>query len=128
MKEMEYKSKMESIVLESGVHDQFSFMILSLGTHPAAYVNIPEDHPFYKKDKIRDYIEVHGGLTFIGKLMIEPKISGWWVGWDYAHTGDYTRHFEGGEGNRKWTTKEIVEHVKEVIKQLDKKEIAIRSI
>ena len=53
------------------------------------YVSIPKNHPFYGKNywDIEDTIEVHGGLTFSGKL---PGLDGLWFGWDYMHAGDYT--------------------------------------
>ena len=33
-------------------------------------------------------VDVHGGITFAGKLKNEP-LDLWWFGWDAAHMGDY---------------------------------------
>ena len=51
------------------------------------YAVIPEDHPFYGADydEVEDEIDVHGGLTFSGKL---DDIDGYLLGFDCNHYGD----------------------------------------
>lgn len=53
----------------------------------------------------------------------------WFIGWDYAHAGDYYGYdikWKGtdldSEDNKKWTLFEIIEECKEVIKQLNEEE------
>lgn len=81
------------------------------GSHPTAYVMLDKNNVYYDVDYDEIPIVVHGGLTYSSK-----EIKGqYWIGWDYAHIGDYTFYSSGG---KKWTTDEILSHVKDVIKQL----------
>lgn len=57
------------------------------------------------------------------------KIKGWFIGWDYAHYGDYLGYnmlpflqqfSEHHNKDKKWTTKEIFKDVKEVCYQIQK--------
>lgn len=62
---------------------------------------------------IDDKIEVHGGLTFSGKL---HGFDGLWFGWDYAHAGDFTFPFTM-TGDKRWSTQEIVDECLRAIEQ-----------
>lgn len=55
--------------LKKGEHSGFEFFILWFSSHPDAYIRIPKNHPFYKKDyhKIDNKCLVHGGFTFSGE-------------------------------------------------------------
>lgn len=118
-KEMKYQMRLsEAETLADGQEGPYKWKVLSLGTHPCGYVAIPKGHPFYGKDycDIEDKIEVHGGITFGGKLR---NFEGRWIGWDYAHAGDYTYlPIYVDVGDKRWTTKEIVDECLNVIKQL----------
>jgi len=119
------------VVLARGKYMGYPFIVVDLGTHPTAYVCLPKDHALYEVKWPNDAggaLNIHGGgFTFAEKTIRLSTIKDrWWVGWDYAHLsrGDY---FEGGfeEGfldsmgaTHKWTTDEIIEEVKDVIKQL----------
>ena len=51
---------------------------------------------------------------------------GWFIGWDYAHFGDYIDCGDAALNNmfpndKKWTTEEIVEECKNVIDQIVEK-------
>ena len=55
------------------------------------------------------------------------KMEGWFIGWDYAHYGDYAGYEEKlpkelQTGGKKWTTEEIFKEVKSVCYQLQKTE------
>lgn len=51
------------------------------------YVGVREGHPWYGKDYDKIDCDIHGGLTFAGRLSgKEPKI--WWLGFDVCHWGD----------------------------------------
>lgn len=133
-KEMEYKTKREHKVLYIGKHRGYKFYILSLGTHPTAYVKIPKKNKLYgldylDVDNVLDYLDtdinVHGGFTFSDDHLYLNKhsrpIKGWFLGWDYAHCYDYVGFYDTlptiFEG-KKWTTKEIILECMEVIDQI----------
>ena len=67
------------------------------GGHPCGYVGIPKSHPFAQRtDGAYEWpIECHGGLTYDGRqrkldFFDEDEFAAYcWVGWDYAHYGDY---------------------------------------
>ena len=124
MKEMIYSLGRKIEILHAGNYKGFDFCIMNLGTHPTAYVRLSEDHNYYNKHYDEIDIDCHYGLTF-GKVATFNEIEGYWIGWDYAHCGDYVGHnirFKGtdldGERDKKWTTQEIYEEVKNVIEQL----------
>ena len=128
MRPMVYVSKRCRMMLDADIYKGFEYYILSLGTHPCAYVRIPEWHKFYHKDYDNCYVECHGGMTYASdNLQITDggdKVKGWFIGWDYAHYGDYMGYYEmfnseyTGENNHRWTTEEILAEVKGVIEQL----------
>lgn len=102
----------------------YRFYILWYRNHPNAYVSIPKTHPWY----LKGYNElpnpggvVHGGWTFSDKNVGAPYnlADGWYIGWDYAHIGDYIK---GNDTNydRTWTTADIVEECHKVIDLLAK--------
>lgn len=98
------------------------------GTHPCAYIQV--DHPEligleegdkYSIESVDSHIDVHGGVTFIGSLE-KYGLAGTWIGWDYAHLGDYVHKlglYHGGgvteDAGHAWTVEEIEEEVKNVI-------------
>ncbi|MFW6173501.1 MAG: hypothetical protein ACOC5T_07145 [Elusimicrobiota bacterium] len=103
--------------------------------HYNGYVRILDNHPYNKKvDKKEKVfgeevstgyddipIDCHGGLTFSVRITKRNKYpqgftEGAWIGWDYAHSGDKTKYFEGKE----WTAEEVEEECKNVINQLKK--------
>lgn len=75
-------------------------------------------------------IDVHGGLTYSDNhlwISENQKIEGWFIGWDYAHYGDYIGYEEIlpkeiRTGGKKWTTEEIFNEIKEVCYQIIKEE------
>ena len=122
---MEYKGILkERLILDSGKYNGYNYWIVSLGTHPCAYVELPKEHKYYGKcegDAWDLNINVHGGITF-GEFGLNGVADSdtFLLGWDYAHFGDYHTGAYGLCGSKKWTTKEIFEEVKDVIKQLKK--------
>lgn len=130
MKEMQYLAECKREVLDTGYCFGLLYYILSLGTHPTAYIKIPKSHRLYGKTMSEIYdevnIDVNGGITYLEyELWISniQKIDGYFIGWDYAHYGDYTGFEEKlpirlRTGGKKWTTKEIFREVKEACYQI----------
>lgn len=127
MKDMIYSGERRKEILVHGMCFGFFYWIVSYGTHPCAYVLIPRNNKYFKKEYDYIDIDVHGGLTYSDYyLPFESKNSnniGWYIGWDYAHHGDYTGYEEKLPkelriGGKKWTIEEIKEDVFEVCKQL----------
>ena len=124
MKEMIYSAKRLNPpeMLADGEYKGLHFYVLNLGTHPCAYVDVTET------DLNRKYytdvdISCHGGLTYSEEYLRTVDKKGWFIGWYYAHYGDFTGYeLEMPIGIRmngkRWTTAEIVEECKQVIDQL----------
>ena len=134
MKEMKYEEyQMGKEILDCDKYMGMKYVILSLHTHPCAYIFINKHHYLYKKDydtihEMMD-LDVHGGLTFSDDVIYRVKIYSdkykcdtlqkieydWIIGWDYAHAGD---NYGTENWGKKWTTKEIQNEVRNVIKQI----------
>ena len=119
----------EPIVLDNGKYKGYNYWILSYGSHPCGYVEIPKGHPYYGKcdeDAFDLPIGVHGGITYgdygLHEIVGKDKFL---IGWDYNHCHDYSgmnHHLFMDNSGKMWTTEEILEEVKYVIKQLIEKE------
>lgn len=65
------------------------------GHYPVVYLRIPEGHKLFMADekKANDVIfkhdlePPHDWFTFSGPM--EEGAGDWWLGWDFAHPGDY---------------------------------------
>jgi len=127
LKGMIYQSKNIVEILDTGIISDFEYRIISYGTHPCCYVGLPENHPYFGKEYTNIDIDCHGGLTYSdAKLHADPTAQeSWWIGWDYAHCGDYAGYYEldcmkdfDHSKDKKWTTEELKEEVLNVIKEL----------
>lgn len=118
--EMVYRPSCRGVIeLAEGEVEDYRFFVRSYGTHPGAYVLVPRNHPFFKKDcmDIRNQItKAHGGLGFSGAFYDNRR--NWCFGWDYMREGDFSPFSEG----KRWTTREIVDNCLEVIEELKKYE------
>lgn len=121
MKPMKYRKERILENLYSDTYRGFNFYIMSFGTHPTAYVEIPISHKYYRlsyKD-IENQIDVHGGLTYSSSNLMISDSGGikksWFIGWDYSHCTDYYPDLNDG---KKWTTEEMIEDCIYVINQL----------
>ena len=117
MKEMTYGIRKKSEVLYSGEYKGHKFAILSLGSHPTAYVENKMDITDCYDCRLYN-VGVHGGFTYCGTghwNEESTKIS--WLGWDYAHYGDYC-YGDTSQDSKQWTTAEIYDEVKSVIDQI----------
>lgn len=133
LKPMVYTPTRQINILGMGEIGGFKWAIVSYGTHPCAYIGLPDQHPlsrastFDLDDDMVD-LDVHWGVTYSDSHLFGDA-SCWWIGWDYHHIDDYSgycllegeRKFSCGR-THKWTSEEIYLEVQAAIKQL--KEIA----
>lgn len=130
MKQMIYGNK-KSEILDYGTYKGIDYVIVNLGGyHPCAYVRT--DSNYYANEE--DDSPAHYGFTFYGSLShwakYDPQnyndnfFNRSFIGWDFGHYDDYLPFFTWG---KKWTTKEVLKNVKEVINWIiikeDKNEI-----
>lgn len=134
IKEMEYKSQpcerfdkpARYEILCQSWYKGYKVLIVSYFTHPCAYIGLPEDHPYYNVDYDDIPIDCHGGLTYGSNnhnVVTELRDNGYFIGWDYAHYGDYMSPLDSASpffNNKKWTTREIIDECFNVIDQLEK--------
>lgn len=118
----------------------FEYMVFNYMGHYCAYVRLPDNHSYVKLlSKKRwfsigegrrhyhyDYdavpVDCHGGLTFGDKMTTKSEsvqgfTNGWWIGWDYAHYGDFMS-FAPNLGGKTYQDEEIEVDCKNVIRQL----------
>ena len=126
MKEMIYQERLENpIILDEGDFENRHYCIISQGTHPTAYISLTEleTKQSVDYDDYNDKADVHGGFTYLGKAYWNKNDKRTYVGWDYAHYGDFTYSlfsiFQWGE---KYTTEFILDEVKNAIKQINKEQ------
>jgi hypothetical protein len=127
MKEMKYSFERKIDILEHGMCFGLFYWIVSYGTHPCAYIMIPINSKYFEKDYEEIDVDVHGGLTYSNNyLPFEAKndeTKAWYIGWDYAHCGDYVGYEERVPkefrvSGKKWTTEEIKNEVREACYQI----------
>ena len=116
--EMEYGPAKEAITIAHGEYKGHQFKVWDHGTHPTAYVSVQNGKALDTND-----IYCHGGVTWINNHLPdeEPTDDIWWIGWDYAHWGDYIWSPTATMGKR-WTRAEIVNECLHVIDQLEDKD------
>lgn len=129
MDEMVYDTKIKNVVLlDSGSYKDFKYYIANnCGQYPVAYIKVPDNIKINCKDPYSiDLSSPHGGFTFGCENYIPPLLKGIatngnYLGWDYAHYGDYLSYYaiESLCFMKKWTTKEILEQVKNTIDEID---------
>lgn len=129
MKEMVYSRNRSMEVLYSGIYEGHKFAIISLGTHPTAYVECKLGNCSSYNDNRLDNVKVPFGFTFLGCPYWSSE-SDLFLGWDYAHFCDFAGYEMSfperlRTNGKKWTTAEIFEEVKSVIEQL--KEVESKS-
>lgn len=136
--EMTYQKDRKIEMLYYDKYKNYNYYILSLGTHPTAYIAIPKGNKLYGQDYNDIYemgcdINVNGGLTYSRHELIGIDSEDWFIGWDYAHCGDYCGYEETMPESirthgKKWTTKEIIEECKNAINQIIQFESAEKKI
>ena len=130
MKEMIYDPSIENVaLLDIGTYKGFEYYIVNcVGVYPLAYIKVPDDLKISCEDPFEiDLDSPHGGLTFDCENAVPPLLEGIaskgnYLGWDYNHCDDYSGYDDEGSicnyATRKWTTKEILEQVKNTIEEI----------
>lgn len=116
-KAMNYAKRYAMFPICIGEHEGRSFRIYNTMGFPTAYVKLTEEEAANRASCTDLDIEVHGGLTYFGKPAWECYKSSIWIGWDYAHAGDYLPLLRGF-GNKKYTTDLVLQDIESVIEQL----------
>ena len=109
--------------LADGEYKGFHFYVLTLGTHPCAYVDVT-DSDLNGTHYTDINIECHCGLTYSRDYLRTVDKKGWFIGWDYAHYMDFAGYelaypSDLQSGGKHWTTEEIVVECKNVIEQIE---------
>jgi len=130
MKKMIYQKDRIIDLLYQNNYLSLDYYIFNLGTHPTAYIKLNNEMNL-SLENINN-LKVHGGITFTNSHLIgiNSTCDDYFIGWDYAHLGDYqplgfeimlfkNTDFENKK-DRKYTTKEIDIECKYVIMQIIK--------
>lgn len=122
MREMIYQTERKMEKLQDAEYKGYRYIILSLGTHPTAYIEIPKGNRLWEKEYDDIDINVHGGLTYASHIMMGIESENWYIGWDYAHAGDYLGYDKimgfDMKLSKQWSTEEIEEECKNAIEQI----------
>ena len=102
-----------------GLYRGFHFYILTMGSHPCAYIDVGHS------EFLADEIDCHGGITYGDNILATVPNKSYFIGWDYAHCNDFLAFNdrlakEFGEPYRahKYTLTEIVKECANVIDQI----------
>ena len=66
-----------------GLYRGFRFYILTMGSHPCAYIDV--EHSEF----LADEINCHGGITYEDDILATVGHKSYFIGWDYAHCNDF---------------------------------------
>ena len=110
-------------ILFRDMYKGYEYIIVSYGTHPCCYIGLPSNHEYYELDYDSIDLDVHGGLTYSGRLLHLPDIDRdkWYIGWDYAHMGDRFGNRDITDRFYKdhtWKTKELIKECIDAIDEL----------
>lgn len=127
-KEELYSTTKQNYLIETGIIDDYQYAIRTTGDHPCAYVGKKDLFAEYDPDELEDNLDVHGGITFksCSWHLSDLDSSFDWIGWDYAHCGDYCTWMDREPNNvsklledsHKYTYEEILEDIKSAINEL----------
>ncbi len=99
------------VVLDFGEYRGIKYVILSWHEYPCCYIGVGVE----LMGTVSEYC--HGGATYSAGHVpwFEEVTRGThWIGWDYAHSGDYIA-FMPALGGKRWTTEDLIAEVKSVI-------------
>lgn len=113
-----YNEKSDFYCVKTGKYREALFAVCSFkGAYPEAYVEVREE-VYKKKKELFDPLFVHGGFTNAEYLYLGDIGTTFWVGWNYAHEGDYIhsnyRTFENDK-RKKYSVEEVEKQCKDCI-------------
>lgn len=114
-----YNNEDKRQVVEVGMMDGCMYVITTMGTHPCAYLVLPDSHPCSHLTCREQPLTVRE-ITYSRSVDEFEEINmpdSWIVGWDYAHYGDYMHNRRSRDGH-KYTLEEIRLDVLEMVHDL----------
>ena len=132
VKDMVYTKEKTRELLYHDKYNGYEYYILSLESHPTAYIEIPKGFELYGVYYDNIDLDVHGGLSYSDeylKISDDTISDSWFIGWDYSHSIDYVEYKDvtnyDKEILKKWTTEEIIEECKNAIDLLHRMRVKI---
>ena len=128
MREMKYGEPVSQLLDVNWYDDGMAYAVVNTrGSHPCAYIRFPGiekvknyESLFIDEDIYDTECCIHGNFTFLGSLE-HLGLHGIWIGWDYAHIGDYLGYGHSNQaGDKKWKTEEVVAHAKRALEYIRK--------
>lgn len=102
-----------------GFYRGFHFYILTMGSHPCAYVDV--GYSVF----LAHEINCHGGITYGDNILATVPEKSYFIGWDYAHYNDFltfndrlAKEYGESYHAHKYTLTEIVKECINVIDQI----------
>lgn len=110
---------------------RYRYVVMSIeGHHPTVYIQFPGIEKIESCDDVVSP-EVHGGFTFLGELKSSPH-AGVWLGWDYAHYGDFILSKHSFRGpiicEHAWTKKELVDEAVSALTQIRDRGLVLNTV
>ena len=115
-----YESEPNTLIAHGRYHGK-TFYVMNRYVSPCAYIDVTGTSLDGKTAHDLYDIKCHGGITWADNAVsgLEHEGSRWYIGWDYAHSGDWNR--VTCISGRKWSVAEIIEECHEVIDGLGSK-------
>ena len=116
MKEMIYSGNgVTEILNEIDYGNGYKGLVLNTrGSFPCGYIQFPGIENLHDYDDIWVHdANIHGGFTFLGTFNC-LGLQGKWLGWDYAHYGDYCCYSSpelNDEDGTQYTTEDVTADV-----------------
>ena len=81
--------KISFVEFKENINGKRIVILFQIMGHRCGYVGVGKNHKLYglNYDKLEDLFDVHGDVTFAGKLF-EEKEDYWYIGFDCAHCFD----------------------------------------
>ncbi len=105
-------------LIEEGEYNGITYIIGFYFNHAVAYIFVNKWRCIVEPDDIER--QPHGGFTFDSYSLGFVEYEGWFIGWDYAHAGDYQKLQNTEIKGKVWTLEEVRQECHEVIDSLIK--------
>lgn len=114
-------------LVTEGFYRGIYYCIISRRLYPCCYIAIGKGNPLngiYYDDM---NIKCHGNLTFSRNYINEgvSKVAdiitdqgAWFIGWDYAHAGDFIAGVPSRANDKEWTLRELLRDIEYSIDQV----------